>query len=289
MEISLLLQGIVNGVMLGLFYALIAVGLSLIFGILGVVNFAHGEMYMFGGFIAYFFLGKFGVNFVVTILASMFIVGLIGVALEKVIFRPLTARPQMELTSLIAAVGLAWIFQMLAVIIFGELDKHVPSSFKGIINLWGAIFTLERLSVIIIGFIVILMLNLFLLRSKIGKAIRAVAQNKEGAALQGIKVNLITALAFGIGCGLAGVAGVLMAPIFGINPFVGNEVILKAFLVVILGGMGSIPGALMGGLVLGFIESFGYLFFQVHTVSVISFVIILFILIFRPQGILGRA
>lgn len=289
MEISLFLQGIINGVMLGLFYALIAVGLSLIFGILGVVNFAHGEMYMIGGFIAYFVVGKFGGNFFISILASLFIVGLIGVALEKMIFRPLTARPQMELTSLIAAVGLAWILQMLAVIIFGELDKNVPSSFKGIINLWGTVFTLERMSVIIIGFLSILMLNLFLLRTKIGKAIRAVAQNKEGAALQGIHVNRITALAFGIGCGLAGVAGVLMAPIFGINPFVGNEVILKAFLVVILGGMGSISGALVGGLVLGFIESFCYLFFQVHTVSVITFVIILLILIFRPQGILGRA
>lgn len=289
MEISLFLQGIINGVMLGLFYALIAVGLSLIFGILGVVNFAHGEMYMIGGFIAYFVVGKFGGNFFVSILASLFIVGLIGVALEKMIFRPLTARPQMELTSLIAAVGLAWILQMLAVIIFGELDKNVPSSFKGIIKLWGTVFTLERMSVIIIGFLSILMLNLFLLRTKIGKAIRAVAQNKEGAALQGIQVNRITALAFGIGCGLAGVAGVLMAPIFGINPFVGNEVILKAFLVVILGGMGSISGALVGGLVLGFIESFCYLFFQVHTVSVITFVIILLILIFRPQGILGRA
>lgn len=289
MEPYLIFQGIMNGVMLGLFYALIALGLTLIFGIMGIVNFAHGEMYMFGGYVAYFLLGQFGINFFVTLIASIFIVGLIGMLLEKVIFSPLTARPQMELTSLIAAVGLAWVFQMVAVIVFGELDKNVPSSFSGIIRLWGATFTKERLAVIIIGVVLIFSLNLFLLKTKVGRAIRAVAQDKEGAALQGVQVSRISALSFGIGCGLAGAAGVLMSPIFSINPFAGSEVILKAFLVVILGGMGSIPGALLGGLVLGFIESFGCIFFKVPTVSAISFLIVLSILIFRPQGILGRA
>ena len=289
MEFSILLQGFINGLMLGSFYALIALGLSLIFGIMGIVNFAHGEMYMFGGFVAYYLLGQFGMNFFVTLVASLIIVGLVGVIIEKAIFRPLTSRPQMELTSLIAALGLAWVFQVMAVIFFGELDKNVPSSFKGIIRMAGVTFTNERLAVIIIGVILILMLNLFLLRTKTGMAIRAVAQDKEGAALQGVEVSRIGALSFGIGCGIAGAAGVLMAPIFGIHPFAGHEVILKAFLVVILGGMGSIAGALLGGLVLGIIESFGCLFFKVPTVGVLTFALILVILIVRPQGLLGRA
>jgi len=277
-----------NGVMLGLYYALIALGLSLIFGIMGIVNFAHGEMYMLGGYVAYYLFGTFGLNYFVAMVAALILIGGLGALLEKIIFRPLTVRPQMALTSMIAALGLAWVFQMMAIICFGELDKKVPSVFKGIINIAGAVLSKERLAAIIIGTVLISMLNLFLLRTKAGNAIRAVAQDKEAAALQGVNVNRISALSFSIGCGLAASAGVLMAPIFVVNPSVGSDVILKTFLVVVLGGMGSIPGALLGGLLLGFIESFGCLFFNVPTVSVLSFILILIILLIRPQGLLGR-
>lgn len=288
MEISFLIQGGMNGVMLGLNYALIALGLSLIFGIMGIVNFSHGEMYMLGGYVAYYLVGRFGLNFFVTIIAAVIMVGLLGVFLEKFLFRPLTTRPREALTSFIAAVGLAWVLQMLAVISFGDLDRSVPSAFEGILRMGGVVITKERLATIIIGIALIVLLNLFLLRTRIGGAIRAVAQDKEAAALQGVQVGRISALSFGIGCALASAAGALMAPIFSINPFLGGEVILKAFLVVILGGMGSIPGAMLGGLVLGFTESFGSLFFTVPTVSVITFTLIIIILILRPQGLLGH-
>jgi branched-chain amino acid transport system permease protein len=283
-----LLQGVLNGVMLGLFYALVALGLSLIFGIMGIVNFAHGEMYMLGGYVAYYLFGIFGLNYFASMIAALILVGGLGALLEKIIFRPLTTRPQVALTSLIAGLGLAWVFQMLAVICFGELDKKVPSAFKGIISTAGIVISKERLAAIIIGSFLILMLNLFLRRTKAGSAIRAVAQDKEAAAVQGVNVNRISALSFSIGCGLAASTGVLMAPIFIINPFVGSDVILKAFLVVILGGLGSIPGAMLGGLLMGFIESFGCLFFNVPTVNVLSFILILITLIVRPQGLLGR-
>lgn len=288
MEITLLFQGGLNGVMLGLNYALIALGLSLIFGIMGIVNFAHGEMYMLGGYVAYFLIGQFGLDFYSAIVAAVIIIGLLGMLFEKIIFRPLTMRPKEALTSMIAAVGLAWVLQMLAVICFGDLDRKVPSTFKGIINMSGVIITKERLVTIIIGIILVLLLNLFLLRTRMGNAIRAVAQDKEAAALQGVQVSRISALSFGIGCALAGAAGALMSPIFSVSPFLGGEVILKAFLVVILGGMGSIPGAMLGGLVLGFIESFGSLFFTVPTVSAITFILIIIILIIRPRGLLGH-
>jgi len=288
MEITLLFQGGLNGIMLGLNYALIALGLSLIFGIMGIVNFAHGEMYMLGGYVSYFLIGRFGFDFFTTIIAAIIIIGLLGMLFEKSIFRPLTMRPKEALTSMIAAVGLAWVLQMLAVICFGDLDRNVPSTFKGIINMGGVVITKERLVTIIIGIVLVLLLNLFLLRTRMGNAIRAVAQDKEAAALQGVQVSRISALSFGIGCALAGSAGALMAPIFSVSPFLGGEVILKAFLVVILGGMGSIPGAMLGGLVLGFIESFGSLFFTVPTVSAITFVLIIVILIIRPQGLLGH-
>lgn len=288
MEWTLLAQGGLNGVMLGLNYALIALGLTLIFGIMGIVNFAHGEMYMLGGYVAYYLFGLFGLNFFATLAAAAVIIGALGVLLETFIFRPLTIRPKIELTSLIAAVGLAWVFQMLAVIMFGELDRKVPSAFSGIINMSGVVITVERLAAILIGILMVVILNLFLLRTKTGRAIRAVAQDKEAAALQGVDVSRISALSFGIGCGLAAAAGDLVAPIFVINPSLGNEVILKAFLVVILGGMGSVPGAMLGGLVLGFIESFGCLFFTVPTVMVLTFILIIVILIVRPEGLLGH-
>ncbi|MGZ3514657.1 MAG: branched-chain amino acid ABC transporter permease [Thermodesulfobacteriota bacterium] len=288
MEITLLLQGGLNGVMLGLNYGLIALGLSLIFGIMGIVNFAHGEMYMLGGYVAYYLVGRFRINFLATMIAGVAIVGLLGALIEKILFRPLTTRPKEALTSLIAAVGLAWVLQMLAVICFGELDRNVPSAFKGIIHMGGVVITKERLAAIIIALVLVSVLTLFLMKTRIGMAIRAVAQDKEAAALQGIQVSRINSLAFGIGCALAGAAGVLMAPIFCVSPFLGGEVILKAFLVVILGGMGSIPGAMLGGLVLGFIESFGSLFFTVPTVNAITFVLIIIILIVRPQGLLGH-
>jgi branched-chain amino acid transport system permease protein len=288
MEITLLSQGALNGVMLGLNYALIALGLSLIFGIMGIVNFAHGEMYMLGGYVAYFMIGQYGLDFFSAIIGAVVITGLLGMFLEKIIFRPLTTRPKEALTTLIAAVGLAWVLQMLAMLSFGDLDRNVPSTFRGIINMGGVVITKERLVTIIVAIALVALLNLFLLRTRLGSAIRAVAQDKEAAALQGIRVTRISALTFGIGCALAGSAGALMAPIFFVSPFLGGEVILKAFLVVILGGMGSIPGAMLGGLILGFIESFGSLFFTVPTVSAITFVLIIFVLIIKPQGLLGH-
>ncbi len=288
MDGTLLVQGALNGIMLGLSYALVALGLSLIFGIMRIVNFAHGEMFMLGGYATYYLFGVFGINFFATLVIAVLIIGFLGVLLEKFIFRPLTSRPEVALTSMIVAVGLAWVFQMLAVICFGELDKDIPTAFKGIIRIGGVVITWERFAAIVIGIGLVVLLNLFLLKTKFGKAIRAVAENKEAAALQGIPVNRITALSFGIGCGLAAAAGVIITPIFIVNPTIGGDVILKAFLVVILGGMGSIPGAMLGGLILGFIESYGGLFFSVPVMSVITFVVIIMILIVKPQGLLGR-
>ena len=288
MDATLLAQGALNGIMLGISYALVALGLSLIFGIMRIVNFAHGEMFMLGGYITYYLFGVYGVNYFATLVIAVLIIGLLGVILEKAIFRPLTNRPEAALTSLIAAVGLAWVFQMLAMIFFGEQDKDIPTVFKGIIRFGGMMITWERLAAILIGIGLVLLLNLFLLKTKFGKAIRAVAEDEEAAALQGIQVARISSLSFGIGTGLAAAAGAIIAPIFIVSPSMGGEVILKAFLVVILGGMGSIPGAMLGGLLLGFLESYGGLFFSVPVMSVMTFTLIILILIVRPQGLLGR-
>jgi len=279
------MQGITNGIMLGIFYALIALGLSLIFGIMGIINFSHGQMYMLGGFVAYYFFSQLHLNYFVTIITAMIMVGLLGGVFERIIFRPLIDQ---ELNAFIASLGMAWVLEMLAAIFFGPLDKNVTPPFKGVVHVIGVVFTTQRLLTVLIGLVLVMGLYLFLMQTKTGKAIRAVAQNKEAATLQGINADRISTLSFAIGCALAGAAGVLMTPTFVINPFIGSEIILKCFVVIILGGMGSIIGPLVGGLFLGFVESFGCLFVTVPSVTLITFVIIILILLLRPQGLLGH-
>ena len=285
MELSLFLQGIVNGVMLGVFYALIALGLSLIFGIMGIINFSHGQMYMLGGFAVYYLFSQLHLNYFAALILTMVLVGFIGAVFERIIFRPLGKE---ELNAFIASLGLAWILEMLAAIIFGPLDKNVPNPFKGVIHVIGVVFTIQRLLTVLIGVGLVVSLYLFLMKSKTGKAIRAVAQNREVATLQGIDAGRVSTLSFAIGCALAGAAGVLMTPAFVINPFIGSEIILKCFVVIILGGMGSIMCALAGLLILGFIEGFGCLLFTIPVVTLITFIFIILILLFRPQGLLGH-
>lgn len=285
MELSLFLQGIVNGVMLGVFYALIALGLSLIFGIMGIINFSHGQMYMIGGFAAYYIFSQLHINYFATLIIAMILVGLLGGVIERIIFRRLEGE---ELNAFIASLGLAWVLEMLAAIISGPLDKSVVSPFSGVVKVIGVVFTTQRLLTVLVGVGLVVGLYLFLTKTRTGKAIRAVAQNREAATLQGINAERIGTLSFAIGCALAGAAGVLMTPAFVINPFIGSEIILKCFVVIILGGMGSIMGALAGGLILGFVESFGCLFLTVPSVTLITFVIVILILLLRPQGLLGH-
>lgn len=285
MDMSLFLQAVVNGVLLGVFYALIALGFSLIFGVMRVINFAHGQMYVIGAFIAYYFIARFHLNYFLVLFLAVCVTGVFGAVFERLIFRPLQGR---ELPAFIASLGLAWVLEMSTAIAFGPLDKSLPSYFDGIISVFGATFTTQRLMTVVIGVALVVALYLFLSLSRTGKAIRAVAQDREGATLQGIKADRMVTITFAIGCALAGASGVLMTPSFTVNPFVGSEIMVKTFTVIILGGVGSIPGALVGGLVLGFFESFACLVFRVCTVNVLSFAFIIFILLMRPQGLLGR-
>ncbi len=281
---EILLQALLNGLMIAMFYILIALGLTLVFSIMDIINFAHGEMYMLGGYIVYYLCAVYNMNYFVTLIAAMVIVGVFGVMIEKIIFKPFRGE---LLNAFIVSLGLAWILQSLALICFGTLDKSVNSPFPGMVVFFGRTLSVERLIVTAIGIILVILLYLFIRYSKIGQAMRAIAQDADAAAIQGINIDHICSIAFLIGSALAAGAGVLIIPIFLVNPFVGIIPNMKALIIIIVGGMGSIPGVLVAGLFLGFIESFGTLFLTGPSVEMLIFLFVMLILIFRPKGIFG--
>ena len=285
MEASILLQLILNGLMLGATYGLVVAGLAVVFSIMRIVNFAHGELYMLGGFIAYYFCGQWGINFGLTLLIAALLVGLLGVVLERLIFRPF----RFDIVGgFVISFGLVLVFQELAMLGFGIMDRSFPSVFTGELSLGGIFFATERVAIVFISIALLLGLNLFLQRHKTGQAMRAVAQDIGAAILNGVKINQISAVAFGLSGALAGVAGALLGPVFIINPWIGGGVILKAFVMIIVGGMGSIPGAIIASFAFGLIESFGGFFFGQSVVAVIFFGVLILVLLVRPTGIMGH-
>ncbi len=286
MPIELLIQALLNGFGLAVVYILVALGLTLIFSILEVINFAHGEFYMLGGFAAYYLSAVGGLNYVATLVLAMLLVGLAGVVAERLVFRHLRGK---TLNAFIVSLGLLWVLQATAQLSFGVLDKSVPSAVSGIVRLGGVIVSRERMFVILTAVALIVGLYLFLKFTRTGQAMRAVAQDAEAAALQGVNIELTSALGFGIGCALAGAAGALLAPIFAVSPTMGALPVVKAFIIIIVGGMGSLPGAVLGGVLLGAVEGVGTLFMSSAAVNILGFLMVIAILLLRPRGLLGAA
>jgi branched-chain amino acid transport system permease protein len=193
------------------------------------------------------------------------------------------------LNAFIVSLGLLWVLQSAAQLAFGILDKPVPSAFSGIIRVGGIIITVERFAVVACAVVLIVALYGFLGWTRLGRAMRAVAQDAEGAALQGVDIELVSILGFAVGCGLAGAAGTLLAPVFAVSPTMGSLPIVNAFVIIIIGGMGSLPGAVLGGLLLGTLEGVGSLFFGSAAVSVLGFAMVIAVLLVRPRGLLGAA
>ncbi|HBF43540.1 MAG TPA: hypothetical protein DDW42_07930 [Desulfobacteraceae bacterium] len=276
---------LLNSLMLGMLYILIAMGLTLVYSILEIVNFAHGEFYMLGGFTSYIFFSQLHVNYFLTMLLAFVLIGGFAVIIEKLIFK--RYREQI-LPAFMVSLGLVWILSESMRLIFGNWDKSVPVAFPGIIKIGGLSFSVERLIVTIMGAILIALLYIFIRFTKTGRAMRAITQDKDAALLQGVNIDFICSIAFGVGCGLAAIAGVLLGSVFYVSSTMGAPVIMKSFIIIILGGLGSIPGCLLGGLILGFIDNFASVFLTVPKVTIITFAMIFVLLIFRPRGLLGH-
>ena len=286
MPIELLIQALLNGFALALVYVLVALGLTLIFSILEIINFAHGEFYMLGGYATYFAFAVFGLPYVPTLGLAIVAVGLGGMVAERLIFRSLRGK---ALNAFIVSLGLLWVLQSAAQLSFGVLDKSVPRAFSGIIRAGGIIISVERFVVMLAAAGLIAVLYLFLQWSRVGRAMRAVAQDADGAALQGVNIEFISMLGFAIGCALAGAAGGLLAPVFAVSPAMGALPVVKAFIIIIVGGMGSLPGAVLGGLLLGTVEGIGALFFGSAAVNILGFLMVILVLLVRPRGLFGVA
>jgi branched-chain amino acid transport system permease protein len=284
MSIELLVQALLNGFGLAVVYILVALGLTLIFSILEVINFAHGEFYMLGGFVAYYVFAVGELNYVATLVVAVLLVGGAGVVAERIVFRHLRGK---TLNAFIVSLGLLWVLQATAQLSFGVLDKSVPSAVSGIVRMGNLIVSRERLMVILVAVGLIAGLYAFLKFTRTGQAMRAAAQDADAAALQGVNIELVSMLGFGIGCALAGAAGALLAPIFAVSPTMGALPVVKAFIIIIVGGMGSLPGAVLGGLLLGAVEGVGTLFMSSAAVNMLGFLMVIAILLLRPRGLLG--
>lgn len=274
-----------NGLVIGTMYVLMAIGFTLTFGIMRVVNFAHGEFYMLGAFIAFFSYVHWQIPFVGCLLIAALIIGILGVLVERTLIQPFRDD---ETSGMIATLAISVIIQNAAIVAWGPAPRPMPDIVQGALVLGPFSFPWSRLLVIAAAALIFAVFWLFMQSTRTGRAMRAVAQDKEAALIQGIRINFIYPLAFGMSVALASLAGALMGPVFSVSPFIGLTPMLKAFVVVILGGLGSVPGAVAGGLLLGLIESFTATMFGSLVADILQLLLVIAILLVRPAGLLGQ-
>jgi len=280
------LQQVLNGLTLGGIYSLVALGLTLVYGILHVPNFAHGAFYMAGAFVTYHLMSAWGWNYWLAMAGSVVVVSLMSTVAERLVFHPL--RHASGLHPMIAAIGMLLFLEAAAQAIWGADFHRMQTPYTGIVDLGGVTAPVQRLMIIAAAFGLMVLLHLFLKKTVTGSTIIAMAQDRDGASLVGIDANRVAMLTFAISGALAAVAATLYAPINLVYPAMGNLVITKAFVIIILGGMGSVPGAIVGGLIIGFAESFGAFYISSDYKDIVAFVLLVMILSIRPQGLFTR-
>lgn len=285
--LDLLAQTGLNAVYAASYISLIAVGLVLIFGVMGVINFAHGELFMAGAYTVVALYADRHLPFPVAVAAGLLFVGLLGLVMERALFRPLRDNP---LGGLVASIGLLMILQALAVLGFGVRMEHVPPVTQEVIVLSDKVrLPVARLYVIVAAVVLLSGLWYFLKRTRFGWALRASAQDPEAAALQGISITQTARIAMFIGAALAGVAGALTAPLVSINPHMGHSVIVTAFIVIIVGGVGSLEGAVIASVVYAFVHTFVTTLYDGVIADIVGLSLMLLVLIVKPTGLFGSA
>lgn len=283
------LQQLINGVALGSVYALIALGYTMVYGIITLINFAHGEIFMVGAFIGLLLVSVFKVNIFVAIVGAMLFCMLMGVIIELVAYRAL--RKSSRLSALISAIGVSIFLSSLALMVFGADAKGFPDTAFPVqqISLGGADISTLQLLIIGVSAVLMLALEFIVQKTKIGKAMRATSEDYNTAALMGINVNRVISFTFALGSALAAAGGVLVGVLFNAVSFnMGLMAGLKAFAAAVLGGIGSIPGAMLGGLLLGVSEVFGVAIGYSSYRDAIAFSILVLVLLVKPTGLLGQ-
>lgn len=283
---EILIQQLFNGITIGSVYSLVALGLTLVYGILHIPNFAHGAMYMVGGYITLTMMVYIGFPYWVSIVVSLLVVGLLSILVERLVFHPL--RNTISINSMIAAIGIMLFLEAFAQLVWGPDFRQMPTPYLDVIHVFGVTLTVQRLLIIIAAVAVMILLNLFLKKTFIGRTIVAMSQNREGAFLVGINANKVAMITFFIAGALAAIAASLTSPINLVFPGMGHLVLLKAFVIIIIGGMGSIPGAIIGGYILGFAESIGATYISSDYKDIIAFVLLIIILSIKPNGLFAK-
>jgi branched-chain amino acid transport system permease protein len=285
---AIFLQALISGILIGGVYALIGIGLTMIFGVMRIINFAHGDILMVGMYVTYFLFTLLHVDPFASILITGPLLFLFGAFLQKVVVnRVLDALPQNQI---LLTIGLGLIMSNTVMLAFTSDYKILTTKYSSSsVKLGGLSISSPLVISFLITAVITVALYWFLLKTDTGQAIRATAQDREAARLMGINVGRMSIIAFGLGAGLAGTAGALISPTYYIFPQVGSIFTLKAFVIVVLGGMGSVIGATLGGVLIGIAESVGGVYFGAGWKEVVVFVLFLLVLLFKPSGLLGKS
>ncbi len=284
-------QVVANGIYLGSQYAMIALGLTLIFALMNVLNFAHGQMYVIGGFVTYTFYGQFQMPFLVALLMSCLTLTVLGALIEKFLFGPVIRRSAREESTMLLAAGIAFLLDAVILLVFGEKQRGVPKIVDGVLN-WDfrIIMPYDRILICALAILSIVAFITFMQFSRTGRALRALAQDRDAAQLMGVNVNRYSMIGFALGAMLAGLVGGLLVTITGVNLGMGGPTSIKAFLMVMIGGAGVISGAIVGGFILGMLEAVGLAVLSQYgdITYLVIFVALMIFLTIRPQGLMGK-
>ena len=282
------LQQVINGLALGSVYALLALGYTMVYGIIQLINFAHGEIYMIGAFAGFYSASTLKLPLLPTLLVAMTVSALAGIIIEKIAYKPLRNSPRIAL--LITAIGISLFLQNAMRLLVGSNPKPFPDLINaGSINIGAIQIDVKTILMFGVSAFLVVLLQFIVYKTKVGKAMRASSQDMEAASLMGINVDNTISLTFAIGSALAGIAGVLVAISYpSITPYMGAMPGLKAFVAAVLGGIGSIPGALVGGIAIGLLETFSKAYISTNFSDAIVFAILIVILLIKPSGLLGK-
>ena len=283
-------QVVANGLYLGAQYALIALGLTLIFALMNVLNFAHGQMYVLGGFITYVVYARLGLPFAVGLLASGVTLALVGALIEKFLFRTVIRRSTREESTMLLAAAVAFLLDAVILLLFGEKQRGVPKIVRGVFVSDGLIMPFDRILIGALALVCIVAFMLFMQYSKPGRAMRALAQDRVAAQLMGVRVDRYSMIGFALGAMLAGIVGGMLVTITGVSSGIGGPISIKAFMMVMIGGAGVVGGAIAGGFILGMVESVGLSVLHAYgdITYLVIFAALMVFLSLRPNGLMGK-
>lgn len=284
-------QILANGIYLGAQYAMIALGLTLIFALMNVLNFAHGQMYVLGGFVTYTFYGQFGLPFVLALTMSCVTLAIVGALVERFLFAPVLRRSAREESTMLLAAAIAFLFDAIILLVFGEKQRGVPKIVDGVFN-WDfrIIMPYDRILICFLAILSIVAFISYMQFTKTGRALRALAQDRTAAQLMGVNAARYSMIGFALGAMLAGLVGGLLVTITGVNLGMGGPTSIKAFMMVMIGGAGVISGAIAGGIILGFLEAIGLAVLSQYGdfTYLVIFISLMIFLAIRPQGLMGK-